>query len=606
VSVLSRLLPALPAIALAAGLSLLTACGGTVDLPATGGTTPAALEWPTLGGSQARTFFNANETRITRDNVASMRPKWLYRTAAVITAGPTIAYIDVPNEGRIKVVFVSSWDGNMYALRESNGSQLWHFTMKPQPGASYPQASSAEVARVAGEQRVYVAGGMTVYSLQAATGALRWEFDAGTGCTTCDNRTERNEVESSPTVVGDLVYFGMDVNDTSPGKGGVFAVDAVDGRLRWYFDMETSATCRPLPSDNIRRFDGFHTIAELGLPQDFFDTRPGCNFDRSWTECGNVWSSFAVDYKRQLIYTASSNCDTDSDPDTVEPPPPMPPYDEAVFALTFDGAPAWVWRPREVDNADLSWGALPNLFEVDIGGARREVLGIGNKDGTYYLLDRDGTNEITGRIEPYWQTNVVPGGSIGGIISSAAVGDEKILFSTAVGLSLTNPQRPAAWGLRPTDGMVLWSNRPAPPSYGPTTAAPTVAFMGSIFGGLIARDADTGDQLRVFSPVGPLASQAAILDGEIFFGAGIGERGGNPNRDAYKTSLVPSPVSAYCLPDAPDCPAALCDDGDVCTYDFQGPQGCQSEPAPDGIPCPKLDSNSGRCAAGQCQSTTTP
>lgn len=600
-----RLTSALLGVVLAAGVSVLAGCGGTVDLPPSGGAPAAAVEWSTYGGSQARTFFNADETRITRDTVASMRPKWLYRTAAVITAGPTVAYVNVPNEGRIKVVYISSWDGNLYALRESNGSQLWHFTMKPHPGASYPQAASAEVATVAGEQRVYVAGGMTVYSLQAATGAVRWEFDAGDGCTTCDDKTERNEVESSPTVVGNLVYFGLDTND-SLGKGGLYGVDAVDGHLVWYFDMETSRTCRPLATDNVRRFDGFHTAAQLGLPEDFFATRPGCDFDRTPDECGSVWSSFAVDYKRRLIYTTSSNCDTDNDPDTPEPPPPMPPYDEAIFALTFDGTPAWVWRPREVDTSDFDFGSVPNLFEIEIGGAKREVVGAGGKDGTYYVLDRDGKNALTGRVEPYWQTNVVPGGPIGGILSSAAVGGGHVLFSTAVGVSLNAPQRPAAWGLQAADGMVLWSNRQAAPSYGPTTAVPTVAFMGSLFGGLVSRDADSGDQLRLFPPFGPMASPATVLDGEVFFGGGIGERGGNPNRDAYKTSLSPSYVSAYCLPNAADCPAQLCDDGDICTYDFYGPHGCQTEPAPDGIPCPTLDSQTGRCAAGQCQMTTTP
>jgi polyvinyl alcohol dehydrogenase (cytochrome) len=565
------------------------------------------VEWATYGGNQLRTFFNSHETRITRETVGSMRAKWKYLTAAIVTASPTVAYVDVPGEGRIKVVFVTSWDGNLYALRASNGSQLWHYTMKPHPGGSYPQSSSAEVATVAGEQRVYVGGGMTVYCFRAATGALRWAFDAGTGCATCDSNTERNEIESSPTVVGSLVYFAMDVNDRPPGKGGAYAVDAVDGRLVWYFDLGTAATCRPFASDAVWRFDGFHTATELGLEEDFFATRPGCDFDRTWTACGNIWSSFAVDRSRRLIYTATSNCDTDNDPETVEPLPPMPPYDEAILALTFDGEPAWAWRPREVDNGDLAWGAVPNLFEVEIGGAKRDVIGAGNKDGTYYLLDRDGVNALTGRIEPYWQTKVVPGGPIGGIIASASVGEGRILFTTAIGTSITNPQRPAAWGLRATDGGVLWSNRQAAPSYGPTTAVSTVVFMGTLFGGLVARDADTGELLRTFPPLlGPVASAATALDGEIFYGAGVGERGGNPNRDAYKSSLSPSLISAYCLPDASDCPAELCDDDDICTYDFHGAAGCQSEPAPDGIRCPTLLVHDGTCVAGRCQRSTVP
>lgn len=570
----------------------------TATASATARATTFVPQWTTYGGSRLRTFFNPHETGITRANVARMRLKWEYLTAAIVTASPTVAYIDVPGEGSIAVLFIASWDGNLYALRASNGSQLWHFTMKPHPGASYPQAASAEVAVVDGEQRVYAAGGMTVYCLSAATGELRWEFDAGTGCTTCNRRTERNQVESSPTVADGKVFFGMDVNDNPPGKGGAYAVDASTGRLVWYFDLETGATCRPFASDNVRRFDGFHTAQELDLPEDFFTTRPGCDFDRTQTACGSIWSSFAVDETRRTIYTASSNCDTDDDPETVEPPPPMPPFDEAVFALTFDGDPAWVWRPREVDNDDLAFGAVPNLFEIELAGARREVLGIGNKDGTYYLLDRDGVNEVTGRIEPYWQSKVIAGGPIGGIIASAAVGEGKILFSTAIGTSLTNPQRPTAWGLRATDGSTLWSNPDAPPSYAPTTAIPGIAFMGSILPGLHAYDSDTGELLHTFPPVALVASAAAVLHGEIFVGSGVGERG-NPGSPAHEQSLLPSPIRAYCLPDAADCPAESCADEFPCTYEFHTEEGCGSEPAPDGIPC-GVGEAQGRCRAGAC------
>ncbi|HVM98253.1 MAG TPA: PQQ-binding-like beta-propeller repeat protein [Candidatus Acidoferrales bacterium] len=562
---------------------------------------PLAEGWSTYGRNRSRTFFNESETRITRSNVSTLRPKWRYTTAAVITAAPAVSWVNVPDEGRIKIVYIPSWDGHLYALRASNGSRLWQFTMKTHPGASYPQASSPEVSIIGGKPRVFVGGGMTMYSIDAITGELVWQFDAGDGCTDCDNDVERNEVESSPTVVGDLVYFGMDTND-SFGKGGLYAVSADDGRLVWYFDMETVATCRPLATDNVRRFDGFHSAAELGLSDDFFTTRPGCNFDRTPTECGNVWASFSVDADRKLIYTTSSNCDVDNDPQTPQPPPPMPPYDEAIFALNFDGSPAWVWRPRNVDPDDLDFGSTPNLFEIDFQGKRRQVLGAGCKDGTYYVLDRDGVNEVTGRVEPYWQTKVVPGGSIGGVLSSSAVGDGRVLFSTAVGLLLSNPQRPAAWGLGFDDGAVLWSNRQASPSYGPTTAIPGVAFMGSLFNGMYARDAETGVDLKNFTPIGPMAAATTVLDGEIFFGVGIGERGGNPNRDAFKESLAPSPIAAWCLPDSPDCPSTLCDDGDVCTYDFYGKNGCESEPAPDGIGCTVGD-QMGRCSGGSCVAT---
>ena len=260
------------------------------------------------------------------------------------------------------------------------------------------------MADVGGRRTVFVGAGEHVYALDAATGAERWRFAAGTGCRDaggqppglCGFRGERNQVESTPLVVGDTVYFGMDVNDVPTGKGGFYAVDASAGTLVWFFDLESGSVCRPDPGDDIRRYDGYHTEAQLGLPAGFLATRSGCGHDRTTTGCGNVWSSAAHDPQRDLLYFGTSNCDTDTDPATPVPPPPMPRYDEALVALRTDGTPAWSWRPREVDNDDLAFGAAPNLFTIDVDGTPTEVVGIGGKDGTYYVLDRDGVNEGTG------------------------------------------------------------------------------------------------------------------------------------------------------------------------------------------------------------------
>ncbi|MCH8267775.1 MAG: S8 family serine peptidase, partial [Acidobacteria bacterium] len=140
-----------------------------------------------------------------------------------------------------ETIVVGSYDGNVYAIRAADGQELWRFAVKPHAGVSYGLiASSAAIARVDGQDRVYVGGGETMYALDAASGALLWEFDAGTGCTTCGLRSERNEILSSPAVLPDqdLVLFGMDVNDNVPGKGGFFALSAQDGLMRWYFDLE--------------------------------------------------------------------------------------------------------------------------------------------------------------------------------------------------------------------------------------------------------------------------------------------------------------------------------------------------------------------------------
>jgi polyvinyl alcohol dehydrogenase (cytochrome) len=577
----------------------LAACS---DVNSGGGPVPPSDpgEWRNLGGSLDRLYFNPAETTITKENASRLVTKWRFLTGAIVTAQPIVANVDLPGEGRTKLVFVPSWDGRLYALRFADGSLAWSFAFKPQPGASYPQAGSATVEDVGGRRLVFVGAGMTVYCLDAATGAKVWEFDAGTGCTTCQSTEERNQVESSPAVFGGLVYFGMDVNDTG-GKGGFYAVDARTGAMRFFFDLASGQSCRPFPDDDVRRFDGYHSAEALGLPPDFFATRPGCDFERRPNGCGNVWSSASIDARRGLLYTASSNCDTDLDPNTDVPPPPMPPFDEAVFALRLGtGEPAWVWRPREVDPEDLSFGAVPNLFSTSIGGVEREVVGIGNKDGHYYLLDRDGTNEITGRVEPYWAKRVVPGGAIGGILASAAVGDGRIYVSTAIGTDITDPQKPAASALDPSTGEFVWANMEAEPSYSSASGIPGVVFMGSLSGSVYAYDGDTGTQLASLPAGSTLGSAATVVDGTVLFGAGTGERGGNPLRIEYTVSLLPSTVNAYCVAGTEGCPAnESCDDGDACTVDEPSASGCSRRPAADGTAC-TVGALSGSCLSGRC------
>ncbi len=586
--------PARAALLLTALASLIACSNAAPNDP------PAPTEWRSYGGSLARTFFNPAETAVTRDTAARLVPLWRFTTGGIVTAQPMVARVDLPGAPATEMVFISSWDGHHYALRAADGSLVWSFAFKPHPGASYPAVSSAAIEDIDGRRVVIVSGGMTMYALDAATGAEIWAFDAGTGCTTCDSAVERNEIESSPAVFEGVVSFGMDVND-GRGKGGFLAVDARRGTLRWFFDLASGTVCHADPDDEIRRFDGYHSAAELGLPPNFFATRRGCNFDRTPNSCGNIWSSASIDPKRRLLYTASSNCDTDNRPTTPEPPPPMPPWDEAIFALRLDsGEPVWRWRAREVDNDDLGYGGVPNLFAIEVDGVWREVVGVGNKDGRYVVLDRDGVNERSGVVEPYWITQTVPGGSIGGILQSAAVGEGRVMFTSGFGLELNDPQKPAAVALDAATGKILWALDDAPPSYSPTSAVPGVVFMGSTYGSLFAYDSTTGQTLNRLPAGGPLGSPATIVGGRVYIGAGTGERGGNPTRIAYQVSLIPSPVSAFCLAGTAGCPeGGSCDDGNACTADSRVADACVNQPRPDGTTC-ELGEFDGHCSAGTC------
>ncbi len=526
-----------------------------------------AVEWPTYAGGPTRHFFNPAETQITAANVASLRVKWKARAQGAITVSPSVVTLDLPGEGPTPVVFFSSWDHTLYAVRLRDGSEVWRFVVPDYPGGSYPAVASIDVSVVGGVPHVHFAAEPYLYAIDARTGAEIWRFAAGTGCLTppglCGFNGERNEIESSPIVAGNTVIFGMDVNDIAGGKGGFYGISALDGRLEWFFDLESGMTCRPDPGDDIRRYDGYHSEAELGLPAGFFATRAGCNHPRTPNGCSLLWSSAAYDASRGRVFIASGNCDTDTDPMTPQPSPPMPPYDEAIFAVGVDGTPAWRWRPREVDVFDFDFGAVPNLFTIAVDGTPRDVVGVGNKDGTYYVIDRDGVNASSGvrwddfdpSALPYWRTNVVPGGSQGGIIATASVDESagRIYFSTAPGEDVFAPQRPTVHALDLQTGAVVWQNTGevnADASFAPTSAIPGVVFVGgAMTGNLRFYDATNGTKLGSV-PIGfpVVASGPAVVDGHVLVGCGVGEQSDDHGDSADIVSRLPQSLTALCVP----------------------------------------------------------
>lgn len=252
----------------------------------------------------------------------------------------------------------------------------------------------------------------------------------------------------------------------------------------------------------------------------------------------------------------------------------MPPHDEAITALNLDGSVAWHWRPREIDNDDLSFGGVPNLFQIETirvpGGdpITVDVVGVGNKDGTYYVMDRDGINQrFTDELVdyrspdfPYWKTKVVEGGSFSGIIATAAVDQNRgQIYVSSPFQDLSNPQRPNVHALDMNTGDILWQRDFDLGSFAPTSAIPGVVFTGSAGGGTVnAFDADTGEQLLVLEGIGipAIASGAVVNDGILMVGGGIGARSpvtGEFQSTSTLTSWIPNNITALCVPGTTNC-----------------------------------------------------
>jgi outer membrane protein assembly factor BamB len=104
--------------------------------------------------------------------------------------------------------------GNVYALNAADGAKLWSYTIgwTPNYSDSWVDSSPAVVGGV-----VYVGcDDGNVYALKASTGVKLWNFSIGA------------PVESSPAVVNGVVYIGSE-------DGNVYALNAVNGDKLWNY-----------------------------------------------------------------------------------------------------------------------------------------------------------------------------------------------------------------------------------------------------------------------------------------------------------------------------------------------------------------------------------
>lgn len=435
--------------------------------------------WGSYGRVPARTFDYDCPSAISPTTASALVPRWVFKTAKTVTASPAVV------DGR---VFVGDWSATMHALDADTGAELWRFHADDAAGAPFgPIVASAAVAEAGDRTLVVFGSGPTMHALDAATGQEVWSTYVGSAADRRDHPVdEQTEFESSPVIVGGVVYSGLDVHNRTVEenhgvRGGVLAFDLATGEVLGRFDVE----------------------------HDHRDDRTG----QRLSGCSSVWSSPTVDVDTGTLFFATGNC-----PHDLPAGSDWGRHVEAVSAIDADpstwddpaAAVRWTFTPEPLNRDDTDFGATPNLF-VDATG--RRLLGIGKKDAAYYALD-PATGELV------WSTRVTEPGNVGedfavgGFIGSTATGRGGVYGGTALGFA-----PPYFHALDGATGAVRWSS-PLSPTYAASAHVNGVVLAGALDDLLKVWDARTGALLGAHPLLGPISSGPAIVGDRVYVGSG--------------------------------------------------------------------------------------
>ncbi len=172
--------------------------------------------WGAPSVSKGTVYVGSDDGNLYAVDAQNGSLRWMFPTQGIIRSRPSFA-------GRL--VYVSSDDGNLYAVDTESGAMTW----RAEIGNLLPRAAREKLGTdtaptgwddmqsspVVADDRVFV-GSLDgkMYALDAATGGVRWTFQAG------------QKIRATPTVKSGSVYIGS-------WDGTTYALDAQTGVLIW-------------------------------------------------------------------------------------------------------------------------------------------------------------------------------------------------------------------------------------------------------------------------------------------------------------------------------------------------------------------------------------
>lgn len=478
------------------------ACSSSKDEPApTPQPGPQTSQWTMQGHDPGSTFTNPADKKITTGNAANLTELW----AADVDGAP---------EGAVAVV------GN----------------------------------------RVYALTTVAVYAFDADTGDTAAPGAAHDGLWKQDGVIDNPDFAIGGT--GSIAYDNGLVYFINGSKGYLFALDAKDGSIKWKTQYETHGAAGGWSSPIIAG-----NLVLIGNSSGVEITRPGPTdpkfrgsvvaFDKTtgdikWqtytaseTEDGaSVWATPSVDMENKLVFAPTGNNYTAGGEGS-----------DSVFALNLDdGTVKWHKQATVGDvftifnsggNPDADYGGNALVYDYDVGGTKRKLIGVGQKSGAFHAFDR-----LTGE-EVWVHEHLAPGtAATPQLFNCGAFGGDRIIIAANYATSTEPGSEPSngdggnavLFALDPATGDIIWERGLPAFSWGPTTIANGVAFVETGFR-VEAVDIKDGTKLGEMSAVNAtVAATPVVVNGRVYFGSGVQWLGG------VAKSQTPNKIHAFALP----------------------------------------------------------
>lgn len=524
--------------------------------------------WPVVGQSYDNDGTNEFEFIIGADNVDQLQKE----ATALILGDPSQAQFSAVmgqpaySDG---LIYFGTYGGEVIAVDAQNidlfrpldaSKGEWRVNIAEPIDPNNPFSGDRfSTTPVITKKHVYISDD-NVYSLNRDTGEVEWSvelddiiFGADKNQARLDPTRAVMDGTSDMVVVKDKLIFGVsssqNLRDVDPNatedytaRGALVALNRFTGATEWIW----------------------YTTDDQLDPNHVLGAGPG------------IWASPAVDTQRHLIFIGVGQS---YEPD-VGSTESTNPYSDSLVAVDYrTGELVWSkqffsgdhWSPIQYPNDPFNPGVNPdwdvnthaNLFSATIDGESVDLVGVGDKQGNYYILERDQGDP--NNVEILATLELDPASTFGGFQGTPVVNDGILYVMTHafdfgdgnrvsldIATEIIGDPFATFFGASSkieaihidtllNDGLAaakVWSDPTfiQAASSGPLTMANGVLYQTSWLGTVNAIDPTTGDVIwsDVVQPLGPgfnnpLSGGVTIANGRLFVGFGLEDGDGqNP------------------------------------------------------------------------------